>query len=90
MGENCKTKSRPGRLRPKKARKDCARQLHRIVLVKCTLLAVHCYSSHDSGFSASNIYFCMKLLIDQVIVDLLVLKVHHEMCLQKVWSKGQG
>ena len=33
-GENCKTKTRPGILLPKKARNCCTRQLHRIVLVK--------------------------------------------------------
>ena len=64
---NCKRKTRPGILRPEKARNSCTRQLHRIVLVICTRLAVYCYSKHHHGFSAGNLYFCINLLIDQVM-----------------------
>ena len=66
------TKTRRGILRPEKARDNCTRNLHRIVLVKCTRVAVHCYSSHYHGFYAGNLYFSMNLLIDQVIVDLIM------------------
>ena len=44
--ETCKAKARSGILRREKARNNCTRQLHRIVLLKCTQLAVHCYSCH--------------------------------------------
>ena len=43
-GEDCKTKTRPGILWPEKARSNCTRQLHRIVFVECTWLAVYCCS----------------------------------------------
>ena len=62
-------------MRPEKARSNCMRQLHRIVIVKCTRLAVYCYSCHHCRFSAGIHYFCMNLLIDQVVVDLIVLNL---------------
>ena len=37
---------------------------NRMTLVKCTRLAVYCYSEHERGFSAGNLHFCMNLLID--------------------------
>ena len=74
-GVNCKTKTRPCILWPENARSNCKRQLHRIVLVECTWLAIYCYSYHYHVFSAGNRYFCMNLFIDHVIVDLIVLKL---------------
>ena len=46
-----------------------------MALVKCTWLAVYCYSKHQCGFSTGNLNFCVNLLIDLVIVDLIVLKL---------------
>ena len=52
-----------------------------------------CYSQHYHGFfSAGNRYFCMKLFIDQFIVDLKIVKLVdscgnlvHEQALCAMW-----